>query len=242
MKILILSDIHGNKSALQSVLSDAQGKYEKIILLGDIIDYGPHSNEVIEIVKELSVKIPVLCNIRGNHEQAIIEDNYTGFSSKRGVQCAKNTRNRLTKMSWKYITQEMAGSGVYEFMIDQKFCLAVHGSLEDIYWKAVECRQDLEKYKKYDYVFSGHSHIPYFFEIYYKIHDPIHRDKKKTIFINPGSVGQPRNHNSRAQYVIFNTETEAVSMLKTAYDIKKEQQAFSETVDVFYKERLETGV
>lgn len=242
MNILILSDIHGNKSALQSVLKDAEGKYEGIILLGDIIDYGPHSNEVIGIMKGLSGQIPVLCNIRGNHEQAIIEDDYIRFSSERGIQCAKNTRKELKEKSWEYITQEMADNGLYEFSIDGKVCLAVHASLEDIYWKALDISQDLERYKIYDYVFTGHSHVPHFFEIYYEINDLVHRNKKKTMFINPGSVGQPRNHNPMAQYAILNIETENILLLKTEYDIQTEQSDFSAAIDRFYKERLETGI
>ena len=108
MNLLIMSDIHGNKSALLSVLKKVNAKHriDACILLGDIIDYGMHSNEVIDILKGLSY--PVLCNIRGNHEDAVVNENYERFSSERGRECSKFTRSILTQNSWDYINQEMS--------------------------------------------------------------------------------------------------------------------------------------
>ena len=66
----ILSDIHGNLFALKEVVNDLNNqKIDQIILLGDLIDYGMQSNEVVEFIKDkLSSKI--ICNIWGNHEKA----------------------------------------------------------------------------------------------------------------------------------------------------------------------------
>ena len=236
MKLLIFSDIHGNNSSLYELM---KYNYNQYILLGDLIDYGPHSNPVIELIKK-HFPNPV-CNIRGNHEQAVLTDDYSHFSSQRGVESAKYTKSILTDASWDYIKNEMT-EGMKEFCLDGKSCLAVHGSLEDIYWKAIKPGQNLEAYKKYDIVFSGHSHLPHFFEVFYEADDPKRRNKKKTIFINPGSVGQPRNHNNMAQFAVYDTETEEISMMKVPYDIKAEQSAFNGQVDEFYKERLEYGV
>ena len=89
---------------------------------------------------------------------------------------------------------------------------------------------------------TRHSHLPHFFEVFYEADRPAYRNKKKTIFINPGSVGQPRNHNSNAQFALLDTETEEIQLLKTSYDIKKEQSAYTGKVDDFYKVRLEKGI
>ena len=68
MKILILSDIHGNLNALTSVLNDAAVyPIEGLALLGDLIDYGIHSNEVVNIIKKCNYKL--LSNIRRNHKK-----------------------------------------------------------------------------------------------------------------------------------------------------------------------------
>lgn len=241
MKVLILSDLHGNLEATQSMLNSLRDNAIKaVILLGDLIDYGPHSNEVIRLVKGLPY--PILCNIRGNHEQAILEEEYDRFSSERGRISARYTRSILNQESWKYLMHEMAGCGKQEFEVAGKKCLAVHGSLSDEYWRSITPESDLSGYSAYDYVFSGHSHLPHLFSRYYPVDNPAMRNKKKTTFLNPGSVGQPRNLNPNAQYAIWDTETDEFILASVPYDIKKEQEAFSKEVDPFYSSRLERGI
>ena len=248
MNVLILSDIHGNLEALESVLTCSGIRYDSVIFLGDLIDYGPHSNEVAALMESLKQRVPFLCNLRGNHEDSIINNDYGRFSSERGRQCARYTRRNLSKKTWDYIQRVMEGTGLSKFSIDGKKCLAVHGSLEDIYWKAIKPRDDLgqnhrwEEYRGYDYVFSGHSHIPHFFEVFFPVENPLYRNKKKTVFINLGSVGQPRNHSPLAQFSVLDTETGAVRMGRVVYDVKKERLAFSDDIDLFYQERLGIGV
>lgn len=279
MKLLILSDIHGNQAALQAVLTKAAqtADIEACILLGDIIDYGMHSNEVIQMIRNLPY--PVLCNIRGNHEDAVIQDIYDRFSSERGRDCARYTRSILNQDSWDYICHEMEPLGMKEFSCGGKKCLAVHGSLEDMYWKSIKpeniCLDGGEseysawkqtgtsvvkpdsvapdstalasmqpelKYRDYDYIFSGHSHLPHFIERYTACEDTRRRNKRKVIFINPGSVGQPRNLNNMAQFAVLDTETEQVTFEKVRYNIQEEQSAYHGQVDEFYRERLEWGI
>lgn len=242
MQILILSDIHGNLSALEAVHNDSKKKYtlEKMLILGDIIDYGMRSNEVISMLKQID--IPIETNIWGNHEYAIMQQDYSRFSSQRGVDCAKTTFERLTCESRDYILHDMDSEGKKEISIDGKRCLLVHGSIDDCYWKSITIEQLEEDYKKYDYVFSGHSHIPYYFEKFYKSDAPETRGKKRTVFVNPGSVGQPRNLNPRAQYVVWNTDTNIVFLESVEYDIALEQSLFDGSVDDFYRERLKRGI
>lgn len=241
MKIAILSDIHGNLEAFKNCVDLIKKRdISSIILLGDLIDYGPHSNEVIELLD--SFQMQVICNIWGNHEYSIVNEVYERFSSDRGRASARLSRANLNQSSWDYINKKMSNTGKFEFKIDGKYCLAVHGSLQDEYWKAIKPGDDLAVYEKYDYVFSGHSHLPYIFAEYYKSDNPEYRDRKKTTFINPGSVGQPRNHNPRAQFVIWDTDSDGFDMCSVEYDVLKEQQAFSDEIDSFYRERLTNGI
>lgn len=237
-----MSDIHGNRTALQKVLDYADGlpQIDACILLGDIVDYGMHTNEVVQILSDM--KYLLVCNIRGNHEQAIISEDYTRFSTQRGKECAKYTSTVLNDRTRQYLKNIMSDCGKAEFVIEGKKCLAVHGSLEDIYWKSIKPGQNLESYREYDYVFSGHSHIPHFMEEFYEADAPLLRNKKKTLFINPGSVGQPRNLNPMAQFAVLDTRTEEVWMKKVYYDVRKEQEAYKDQVDGFYSSRLEYGV
>ena len=240
MKLLIMSDIHGNLNALEEILKAAGNhNMDSCLLLGDLIDYGMRSNEVITRLQKLDV--PLACNIWGNHEQAIVSEEYRRFSSDRGRKSAMNTRRNLSEQAWAYLAV-MESAGKKEFVCGEKKCLAIHGSLEDVYWGTIQPDQDLFCYGGYDYVFSGHSHRPHYYEKYFETEDPVRRNKKKTIFINPGSVGQPRNLNSMAQAALLDTETEEIHFLKVAYDIKGEQDAFDGQTDSFYQRRLEYGV
>lgn len=241
MKIIILSDIHGNKAALEVVHNYILEKNPGgMILLGDLVDYGPHSNEVIQMLQQ--IKTPLFCNISGNHERAIFTEDYGRFSTDRGRDSARYTRANLTQQSWNYISASMEKSGQKVFFVEGKKCLAVHGSLKDEFWDAIGPDDALEEYCDYDYVFSGHSHLPHVFSKYYKADNPVTRNKKRTVFVNPGSVGQPRNLNPRAQFAVWDTVTDEIALKGITYDIKKEQEAFSEAVDAFYKKRLESGV
>ena len=108
MKTVILSDIHGNREALFVILDSVKKNgAESIIILGDIIDYGPHSDEVIEMIKEFP--LPLICNIWGNHESAVMNEEYERFSSERGRESAIFTRNNLSEKSFSYIKKVKMG-------------------------------------------------------------------------------------------------------------------------------------
>lgn len=241
-KILIMSDIHGNLSALDAVLqTEKMDTIDGVILLGDLIDYGPRSNEVIDRIKNIPLS-KILVNIWGNHEKVIMDYDDSRFSSERGKKSAMFTRNNLSEQSLKYIDTFMEKTGELEFDLNGKKCLAIHGSLNDPYWKSISHMENDEAYRTYDIVFSGHSHLPHFFEHFYEVNDLEYRNKKKTMFINPGSVGQPRNHNENAQYVMLEVETFSVQMKAVRYPIELEMALYDEIVDTFYKERLKRGI
>ena len=236
-----MSDIHGNMAALNAVLEDSKGfDIDCCALLGDIIDYGMHSNEVIEIIRGLPYS--KVCNIWGNHEYAIIKGDYSRFSSERGVNCARYTSTVLNDDSRGYIMTEMNESGKQEFTIDGLRFLSIHGDMTDPYWKSIDEETDAEPYSGYDYVLSGHSHLPHYFERYYKTKNENTRNKRKCTFINPGSVGQPRNIDPSAQYCILDTETRDIYFRKVDYDIGSEESAYNGQVDDFYRKRLRYGV
>ena len=238
----ILSDIHGNLFALKEVFEDLNNqKIDQIILLGDLVDYGMQSNEVVEFIKnEFSSKI--ICNIWGNHEKAILTHDFNHFSSKRGVESAKFTDSVLSDDSKKYLNDNLIHNGKYEFEIDEKSVLAVHGSLTDYYWKAIFPDNLNGNYSNFDIVLSGHSHYPHVFQHFYEVDNPSMRNKKAVLFINPGSVGQPRNHNPNAQYAILDTETMGVELKSVKYLKEEAMNLYDGIVDDFYRKRLENGV
>lgn len=241
-KLLVLSDIHGNVSALDRILETEQSEtFDGVVLLGDLIDYGPRSNEVIQKISQIPEE-QLLVNLWGNHEQAVICHDYSRFSSDRGRRCAKYTRENLTSDSFDFLENKMNRNGKQEIGLSGKRCLAVHGSLADPYWKSISHEEAGMDYAAYDVVFSGHSHIPHYFEHFYPVDCEAYRNKKRTVFLNPGSVGQPRNHNPNAHYAIIDLDTMSVLMKCAEYDIEQEIRLFSNEVDSFYRERLKTGI
>lgn len=241
MRLLILSDIHGNVSALNCVLDDAQKKFQPDMaaILGDTIDYGMRSNEALLQLEKLS--IPVVCSLWGNHEYAILNEEYSLFSSMRGVLSAKQTRSKLTEASKDILNRCLGKSGYMEFTLCGKRFLAVHGSLADPFWQSIMPTDNLKGYEMYDYVLSGHSHYAYAFPFFSFTDDPKMRDRKRTMFINPGSVGQPRNHDPRAQYAVWDSKA-GISLCGVEYDIAFEQSLFQNNVDSFYRDRLSLGI
>ena len=241
--IALLSDIHGNRIALDRVYEDMRKfPIDGIVLIGDLIDYGMQSNEVVDFfIRENPY--PVIANIWGNHERAIATGDFSGFSSARGVDCAKYTAGQLSESTVEYINNEMQRSGWCEFGIDSFRCLAIHGSQTDPYWKSITPSDLRGDYSSYDYVFSGHSHIPHWFTVFYDSDNAEYRNKKATVFINPGAVGQPRNHTPLAQYTILDMSTGEVMVRRIPYDTEQAMSLYSgKPVHPFYRDRLKNGV
>lgn len=243
--LIILSDIHGNLSALNAIIKDFEAKDyrpDAIAILGDIINYGMRPNEVIERLKNLSEKYYISVNLWGNHEKALIDGDTSNFSTERGKQVLDFTRYSLTNESLDYI-KGLSKEGLTESVIGGKRIFFIHGSITDPYWGKLnhEIADDLQ-YSQYDYIISGHSHIPHFFEKFYPRENPEYRNKKRTVFLNPGSVGQPRNHNPKAQYLYIEIASEIFHFNSVEYDIEAERSLFSDEVDSFYSDRLINGI
>jgi predicted phosphodiesterase len=243
MRIVLLSDIHANVTAFRAVLNDIGtiGDFDAYAMLGDLVNYGPRPNEIIELVKDLGK--PLLVNLWGNHEYSIFGGNLERFATDRGRAVLKYTNSILTPESHSYLDKEMEHSGSQKCQIGGKTFLFMHGNQDDPYWGkfGIEKMND-ERFAEYDYVISGHSHVPHYVENFFASEDAAYRNKKRTIFINPGSVGQPRNHNPYAQYAILDVGSGDYEHRCVWYDVKEEQKLFSESVDKFYKDRLILGI
>lgn len=240
-RIALLSDIHANLTALNAVLYDMQEQsINGVILAGDIINYGPRPNEVVSRLRDL--KWPVLAKIRGNHEFSLFGGSLDHFSTDRGRDVLKYTREILTESSWDYL-RELKAEGWQVLDLCSKSILILHGTLDDPFWGKFKL-SDAEdvRFRRFDFVITAHSHIPHYFEHFYTVDNPDYRNRKKTVFINPGSVGQPRNHNPNAQYGILDLSSGTFEHRSIEYNIAAEQESFPDRIDGFYKSRLNKGI
>jgi len=245
-KYLVLSDIHGNVSAFDAMMNDCAGEdFTGVILLGDLIDYGMRSNEIVQKLIELEAgdwKDKIIVNIWGNHEKLVVDKDLERLSSDRGRVMAKYTARQLSDASVDYIQRSMNKAGIQELEMCGQRCLAVHGSLDDHYWKAIDPQNMRGDYVGYDMVFGGHSHYSHVFTRFYPVQKPELRNKKAVVFVNPGSVGQPRNQNPCAQYAVVSLPSKRVELRAVEYDVKFEQSLYPDEIDEFYKTRLARGL
>ena len=241
---MLVSDIHANLTALDAILADAEKHYGsnfRIAQLGDVVDYCMRPNETLAKLSTLGARIMV--NLAGNHERAVLGFGMERFSSSRGTEACLYTRSILDPKWFDYIASTMA-SVPFEMKIAEHRLLFVHGDLSDPFWGAMLPSERIrEVYRDYDYVFCGHTHRPFLKEEYYSGDSPKgRRGKTKTTFINPGSVGQPRNHNPASQYAVLDLATGAVHFNAVPYDIGAETAQYKGEIHPFYAERLKIGI
>ncbi len=243
MYVMVLADIHANLSALKAVFEHAHIRYGElpIIQLGDIVDYGMRPNECMALL--YGEKNRFLVNLAGNHEEALFGRGIERFSSERGKQAAMYTTSILLDTWREYIKANFAPHP-QELNIAGKKILCVHGDLHDHHWGGMSYTESQKQdYKDYDFVLSGHSHIRFLRELFYADDSLVaKRGKKNTIFINPGSVGQPRNHNPAAQYAVVDFSQGEVFFHAVEYAVEMERALFTGQVDVFYRDRLSEGI
>ena len=228
MKALI-SDIHSNLEALQAVLADIEKQnVSEIYCLGDIIGYGPNPRECIDLVRQCKVVL------LGNHDQGAMFDP-DGFNppAERAIfwtrsQLESPAENRQKKEErWEFLAERPR-------MVKEPGYLYVHGSArnplneyvfpEDIYNQRTMDRIFALVDK---YCFQGHTHVPGVFteslpEDLYQFHSPDEIDytyklDQRKVLVNVGSVGQPRDGDWRACYVLLDGET--LRFRRVEYDI-----------------------
>lgn len=232
MRLLLLSDIHGNLEALNACL-DAAPQHDLAINLGDIVGYGASPNEVAQRSHELGRIF-----VRGNHDKAVTGlTDLKDFNPIAGL-AALWTRDQLTPENMDWLRTLPQGPIRVEEIPDAQF---VHGSPldEDEYVvNAEEAEASLEQ-SAVTITFFGHTHLQGGFyttrigdEAFYPQYKSIGKIEtwdfpvKKDVryLINPGSVGQPRDGDWRAAFALFETEKRVVSFQRVPYDVKTAQE------------------
>jgi predicted phosphodiesterase len=224
MRVLVISDIHANYTALEAVLKDA-GQVDETWCLGDLVGYGPDPNAVVEEVHD----IPKLTCILGNHDMAAI--------GKMPLEAFNGDARRSLIYHEKVIT-----ASSMDFMRSLSANIKVrgdatlaHGSPRDPLWEyilnALSARVNFEHFET-PWCFVGHTHIQCMFALDEKT-DRVTLDQTKTdkaitlrpkIILNPGSVGQPRDRDPRAAYAIYDTEAFTWTPRRVTYNIPEVQE------------------
>ncbi|MBI4445730.1 MAG: metallophosphoesterase family protein [Acidobacteria bacterium] len=219
MRILLLSDIHGNLEALQTILQATP--FEAAWVLGDLVGYGADPNRVVEIIRDLQPQVL----IRGNHDRVCSGLEPPEGFSRLAREAALWTLDALTPENRNYLRTLPKGPVV------QGNYLICHGSPadEDEYlWNAAQV-EALLGFQSPPVCFFGHTHVPIVFRCVDRqridsqfIQNPSEMilEPATRFFINPGAVGQPRNRDPRASAALLDSATGTINFLKVPYDIE----------------------
>jgi diadenosine tetraphosphatase ApaH/serine/threonine PP2A family protein phosphatase len=222
MRYAIIADIHANLAAFRAVLEDIgqQGKADKIWCLGDVVGYGPDPHGCIELLQQTNH----IC-VAGNHDWAAIGKISTAeFNPDAAAACRWTTR-QLTPADVTYLS-------TLPLRIEEGEFTLVHGSPREPIWEyltSISIAGENYAFFKSRYCLVGHSHVPLVFT---KSKSGVLAGQlpgygatlgKERLIINPGAVGQPRDGDPRASYVIYDSEAKTIKLYRVPYDIRATQ-------------------
>lgn len=229
MRYLVLSDIHSNLEALDAVLRASMSqRYESVLVLGDLVGYGADPNAIVDCVRYMTPTSIV----RGNHDKVASGlDNAEDFNPM-AKAAARWTQESLTPQNLDYLRGLPAGPRMVDNIVE--IC---HGSPidEDLYVVAdVDAARSIAAASAPICLF-GHTHVALSARMdsqrRLEIEAPqghpefeIKIEAGSKYLINPGSVGQPRDGDSRAAYAIVDLDLMVVTLYRVAYSIETAQK------------------
>jgi len=233
-KIAIISDIHGNIFALEAVLTDISRHrgIEEILCLGDVVGYYPYPNECIELVRD-----HCSITIMGNHEAGVLGIEPPYYFNSVAYTMIVWTKKKLSEKNSDWIAS-LPKRRIVER--NKKSIYLVHGSpfkpfdyfdYEETDYFNKQLERAFNRTMT-DIIMVGHTHIPV-----------VMKFNKHKLFLNPGSVGQPRNGIPGAYYAIFNPATLKAKIVRVEYDFTPLQERVKELkMPEILSERLNKGI
>ena len=240
MRHALLSDVHGNLEALDAVLADLERRrVDDVVCLGDFVGYGANPKECIE---RLEARIE--WGLLGNHDQAVVDPSALADFNDDAAAAARWTRRQLTPRHLAYL----AGRPLFARWHGARL---VHSSPSDPgAWNYLLDKQDAEgefEWFEERFCFVGHTHVPMVFDWSHGIeavrHDALTaiREGHRYLVVVP-SVGQPRDHDPRAGYLVWDDEAGTFEQVRLDYDIDRAAQRIHDAgLPTWLANRLQFG-
>ena len=221
MKFAIIADIHGNLEAFQTVLEDIKAqKCTHYACLGDVVGYNANPKECLDIVR--SMNIPT---VKGNHDEYCSGDNALEGFNPAAAEAVAWTRQQLSNEDRAWLRDLKNMRMVTSFTI-------VHATLDApqrwgyVFDKLAAAASFT--YQNTSVCFFGHTHVPVAFMRDTMVRGGTYSKFKieagKNYFINVGAVGQPRDNNPKAGYVVYDMNEGTVELRRLDYDIPAAQK------------------
>lgn len=222
MNIAVLSDIHGNLEAFEAVLRDLKDtRPDAVVCLGDAVGYGPDPEAVVQLLQ--SQGIP---SVLGNHEWALRHPEHLEWFNPSARRSLELTQKLLSPEGLRTVT-------AWPKTLHVEGALCVHGCPPDsvtryLFELSMEELPELFSIYEAPVCFVGHTHQLLWvrwdedqgrvgrFQA-----DALTIDPAARYIINVGSVGQPRDGDNRAKYVLWNTESSTILVRRVSYEIAK---------------------
>jgi len=231
VRYLILSDLHANQEALDAVVREADGRWDAAVCCGDLVGYAADPNSVVEWVRAHCALV-----VRGNHDRACTGLEDLEWFTAVAKAAAAWTQQALTAPNLAWVRDLPKGP-----LLLDGFEVA-HGSPydEDEYLMAGDEAATAFSYLECRLAFFGHTHIQggYIWNQarVETIPRPPARARHRTIeidpgcayLVNPGSVGQPRDGDSRAAFALYDSAANTVTYRRVSYDIAAAQRKIRE--------------
>ncbi len=222
MKYAILGDIHANLEALSAVLEDAEKQgVNRYVCTGDVVGYNADPKPCLQKVRSICSHV-----VQGNHDYYTACNESMELFTPMAQKSIKWTRKQLSFFDRKYLRE-------LPMILDIENFTIVHSSLSNPHrWNYIFRRKSAEASFKNQFspvCFFGHTHVPLAF---IKGTDFIEKGFFNTIkvepdfqyLINVGSVGQPRDRNPKAAYVIYDLAVQTITLRRVEYDIPATQK------------------
>lgn len=223
MRLAIISDIHSNIEALEAVIADAAVfRIDRFICLGDIVGYGANPNLCIRRIASL----PGIVSILGNHDETARRKGPVYNMNPNAGQAVLWTRSRLSRESIAFLQKMLP-------LLKQDHMIFAHAApWAPLEWRYVisadQARRSFYRTKE-KILFIGHTHLPLMIRqemLGTRFENPaensmMYAGDKNRFIINCGSVGQPRDGDPRASYVIYDTKRKTILFRRIRYDCQK---------------------
>jgi predicted phosphodiesterase len=231
MTLAIISDVHANIEALQSVLADIdEQRADAVVCLGDAIGYGPNPEEALCILRERGVVL-----LAGNHESALVRVKERRRFNPSALAALDKTGSLLSAESVEFIKTLPLSIAAYGILF-------VHGCPPDsahTYLFQLSDKALAARFAEYDQdlCFVGHTHELELITLVSELEAPMRSaeqrltrdsllpgsrvlDPLRRYIINVGSVGQPRDGDPRAKYALYSPDSRELEVRCVAYDFK----------------------
>jgi len=219
VRYLIISDIHSNLEALTAVLADAMERdVDEVVCLGDFVGYGANPTECVETFMAL----PSIRGVLGNHDAAVIDPGQRELFNPVARAGVLFSETNLSQSGREYLR-----ALPMKIEVESEF-LAVHSSpfRPEAWIYVVEPLEAADAFHvmRPTLAFIGHTHFPAIHSDNGSVlplvpEDRIKVNANKKIMVNVGSVGQPRDGDPRAAYVMYDSDSKAIRIHRVEYDI-----------------------